>query len=143
VSKEWRAHDQDILNVLCQGKTLLLPIEWDFTWDDDSARYLPEPLKTEYHATKKHPKIIHFPGKRKPWLNIVNVPYFECFWKYATRTPFLDVILNRMHEQGLTGFTYKEHIFSDIKNRRKLGLRFIVKCFTARILKDLGLAAHD
>jgi lipopolysaccharide biosynthesis glycosyltransferase len=135
VSRKWRAHDQDILNVLCQGKTLLLPIEWDFTWDDESAKYLPDFLKTEYDCTKEHPKIIHFPGERKPWLNVVNVPYFEYFWKYATRTPFIDVIIRRMAENGLTGRTYKEHIFEDIKNRRKLGLRFITKCFLARFEK--------
>jgi lipopolysaccharide biosynthesis glycosyltransferase len=138
VSREWRAHDQDILNVLCQDKTLLLPIAWDFTWDDESAKYLPEFIKIEYDETKKNPKIMHFPGERKPWLNAVNVPYFEYFWKYATRTPFIDVIMNRMKEKELTGLTYKELIFSDIKNRKKLGLRFIVKCFKARLLKDLG-----
>jgi lipopolysaccharide biosynthesis glycosyltransferase len=136
VSRKWRAHDQDVLNVLCHGKTLLLPIEWDFTWDDEAAKYLPEFLKHEYDNTKKHPKIIHFPGDRKPWLNAVNVPYFDLFWKYATRTPFIDVILQRMAKNGLTGRTYKEHIFEDIKNRQKLGLRFILKCFLARLKKE-------
>jgi lipopolysaccharide biosynthesis glycosyltransferase len=140
VSREWRAHDQDILNVLCQGKTLLLPITWDYTWDDESAVYLPDDLKKEYIETKKNPKIIHFPGERKPWLNAVNVPYFEIFWKYATRTPFIDVILDRMNEAGLTGLTYKDRILSDIKNRQKLGFRFIAKCFKARLLKDLGIS---
>jgi lipopolysaccharide biosynthesis glycosyltransferase len=137
VSREWRAHDQDVLNVLCQNETLLLPIAWDYTHDDESAAYLPALLKKEYDDTKKAPKIVHFPGERKPWVNAVNVPYFELFWKYATRTPFIDLILERMAEKGLTGFTYKEHIFNDIKNRQKLGLRFIVKCFMARFFKDM------
>jgi lipopolysaccharide biosynthesis glycosyltransferase len=139
ISREWRAHDQDILNVLCQDKTLLLPIEWDFTWDDEAAKYLPDFLKTEYDNTKNHPKIIHFPGERKPWLNAVNVPYFEYFWKYATRTPFIDVIMSRMQDQKLTGKTYKEHIEYDIQNRRKLGFRFIFQCFVSRFKKNLGI----
>jgi lipopolysaccharide biosynthesis glycosyltransferase len=131
-SRKWRSHDQDVLNVLCQDKTLLLPITWDYMWDSESAQYLPDDLKKEYEETKEAPKIIHFPGERKPWVNMVNVPYFELFWKYATRTSFLDIIMQRMSENGLTGRTYKEHIFEDIKNKRRLGVRFIAKCFWAR-----------
>jgi lipopolysaccharide biosynthesis glycosyltransferase len=131
-SREWKAHDQDVLNVLCQGKTLLLPMEWDFTQDDDAASYLPEPLKKEYFEAKRAPKIVHFASEsKKPWQNAVNVPRFELFWKYATRTPFIDMILDRMGERGLIGLSYRERIFSDIKNG-KLGLRFILKCLKQR-----------
>ncbi|MDR1216920.1 MAG: glycosyltransferase family 8 protein [Treponema sp.] len=137
VSREWRCHDQDILNVLCQNKTLLLPIAWNYIWYDD-VQYLPNDLKEECEETKKAPKIIHFAGtksERKPWESIVNVRYFELFWKYATRTPFFDIIIHRMNENRLIGLSYTEHIFEDIKNRRRLGLRFIVKCFSARFWK--------
>jgi lipopolysaccharide biosynthesis glycosyltransferase len=139
VSREWRAHDQDVLNVLCQGKTLLLPIEWDFFWGDEFEPYLPEVLKNEYRDTKLRPKILHFPGYRKPWINGVYMPYFEYFWKYATRTPFIGVMLSRMQEQGLIGKTYKEHIKHDIQNRKQLGFRFIFGCFLARLKNDLGI----
>jgi lipopolysaccharide biosynthesis glycosyltransferase len=132
VSREWKCHDQDVLNVLCDGKTLILPMEWDFTEDDDAAAYLPGYLQKEYFEAKKAPKIIHFAAKaKKPWENMVNVPFFELFWKYATRTPFIGAIIARMREKGLTGLSYRERIRSDIKNR-ELGARFILSCFKQR-----------
>jgi lipopolysaccharide biosynthesis glycosyltransferase len=131
-SREWKAHDQDVLNVLYEGRTLLLPMEWDFTQDDGAANFLPEPLQKEYFKARESPKIVHFASPAwKPWLNPVNVPYFELFWKYAARTPFLDIIIDRMRDKGLIGLSYRERILSDVKNGN-LGLRFILQCLRQR-----------
>ncbi|MDR2193394.1 MAG: glycosyltransferase family 8 protein [Treponema sp.] len=131
VSREWQWHDQDVLNVLCDGKTLLLSMAWDFTQDD--VTYLPEYLRKEYVEAQKEPKIIHFASQsRKPWENAVNVPYFELFWKYAARTPFLVTIISRMEEKHLIGLPYKERILYDIKNKN-IGLKFLLTCLKARL----------
>jgi lipopolysaccharide biosynthesis glycosyltransferase len=141
-SKRWEHQDQDVLNFISQGKLLMLPMDWDFV-HTSGVKYMPDYLQDEYKKAEKNPKIIHFAGQYlKPWRIFVYVPYFELFWKYATRTPFIDTILERMRENGLIGLTYKERVFSDIKNKRLLGLRFICKAFLSRFFNFKNLERY-
>jgi lipopolysaccharide biosynthesis glycosyltransferase len=136
-SRRWEYQDQDVLNTVSAGKLFMLPMEWDFIYEGD-VKYMPPHLQDEYLRAKENPKIIHFAGQYlKPWRSSVYVPYFELFWKHATRTPFIDTILERMWKNGLIGRTYKERVFSDIKNRRQIGLRLILKAFLSRFSKNL------
>jgi lipopolysaccharide biosynthesis glycosyltransferase len=144
-SRKWLVHDQDILNVLCEGKALLLPLIYqftDFSQDDDfhyCLNYLPENIKREYFDAQKNIKIIHFNTSiKKPWNMSVYVPYFALFWKYATRTPFIDVIIARMQEKKLLGkcaLSLQERVLSDIRNKESIGWRFILKCIKAKVLR--------
>jgi lipopolysaccharide biosynthesis glycosyltransferase len=138
LSQKWRCHDQDVLNVLCRGRVLLLPLTYNFNKDDHAAIYLPDNLKNEYLETIKNPKIIHFMGpSKKPWNNINHVSYFECFWKYATRTSFIETIINRMYEKRLIlSISLADNIISNIKKSEGLGLRFVLKCFKAWLFRD-------
>jgi lipopolysaccharide biosynthesis glycosyltransferase len=137
VSKKWKFHDQDILNVLFEGKTLLLSMQWDFSYiHPDRMKILPEDLQLEYMNAKKCPKIIHFADDAKPWLNLTNIPYFEYFWKYATRIPFINIIIDRMNNNGYIGITCKERVILDIKHRKRTGMLFILNCFKAWILRN-------
>jgi lipopolysaccharide biosynthesis glycosyltransferase len=134
VSRNWEFHDQDILNVLCEDRVLLLPMSWDLTINDTLADYLPISLKKEYNDAKQNPKIVHFAGSGgKPWLNSFNVPYFELFWKYAARTPFFNIILTRMKENKLIGLTYKECILAYLEKEKMIGLLFLIKCFFVKL----------
>jgi lipopolysaccharide biosynthesis glycosyltransferase len=135
VSRSWKMHDQDVLNILCERRVLFLPLGWNFIYQnsnfkqDNYMTHLPEHLYREYQNEKDAPNIIHLAGSsRKPWENWGNIPYFEDFWKYATRTPFIDVIIDRMREKNLAGKTYVEHAYSDVADGRIINLRFIVKC---------------
>jgi lipopolysaccharide biosynthesis glycosyltransferase len=127
-SHEFQVHDQDVLNILCEGKVYLLPFSWNFMRTDDST-YLPEHLKKQYTEAESNPKIIHF----KPWTYGNYSPYLpfsEYFWKYAAQVPFYDVIISRMKERNiLASHSIREQIFLDIKNRNDCGIRFIIKCF--------------
>jgi lipopolysaccharide biosynthesis glycosyltransferase len=130
-SKEWSFHDQDVLNIVSEGKTLLLPYHWNFFYTD-SAIYLPEHLKIEYNNAEDSPYIIHY----KPWKSVFNVLYFELFWKYATRTPFIDVIISYMKSDGLIANKHSYSPIIDIITRRKgLGLRFILYCIKAWLFR--------
>jgi lipopolysaccharide biosynthesis glycosyltransferase len=127
-SHEFQIHDQDVLNVLCEGKVHLLPFSWNFMRTSDSV-YLPDHLKKQYLEAENNPKLIHF----KPW-NHGNyspyLPFSEFFWKSAAKTPFYDLIISRMKEKGqLLSHSIKEQIFLNIKNRNDCGIRFIIKCF--------------
>ena len=86
-SRDWRQHDQDVLNVICEDSLLLVDGAWDFLEDGGNMRYLPTYLKEEYDKTAENVKIIHFAGPRKPWKN--NKTFgLEEFWRSCYKTPF-------------------------------------------------------
>ena len=91
-SYPWQWHDQDVLNVLCEGKVKLVHMAWDVLRDAGNNRYMPAKLYQEYLESEKNPKIIHYGGMRKPWLYL-DVERGEYFWRYAGRTPFYQEIL--------------------------------------------------
>lgn len=78
------APDQDYLNVLCQGRTLMLPESWD-KMPDFCGGY---PDIKDLH-------LIHFNMFRKPW-HYDDVAYQEAFWKYAKQTSYYDVLQNEL-----------------------------------------------
>lgn len=89
-SKNWKQYDQDVLNLLCQGKTLIVDAGWDFV-EDIHGTYtsLPAELFAEVTKVEEDPMIIHYSADRKPWINLGS-KYNEDFWKYAALTPYLD-----------------------------------------------------
>lgn len=74
------APDQDYLNVLCKGKVLYLPETWDKMPD----------FGEKIEAEKIH--LIHYNMFRKPW-HYADVPYSECFWKYAKETQYYETLM--------------------------------------------------
>lgn len=74
------APDQDYLNILCKDRVIYLDETWD-KMPDFGKRYLPEELH-----------IIHYNMYRKPW-HYADVPYSECFWKYAKETPYYEELM--------------------------------------------------
>jgi lipopolysaccharide biosynthesis glycosyltransferase len=140
-SRKWNHHDQDVLNVLCEGRILYLSTAWDFS-PVENANCLPEHIRQEYLQGEKNPKIIHYAASRKPWNSIFYIKYFEYFWKYATRTPFMDIIVSRMEKKFrinlITYFDLK--IIDDIKNNVSLSIQFLFKCLCLRIaVKGKGI----
>ena len=91
---DWRQHDQDILNVVCEGKIKLIDGAWDYLQDFGWTNYLPEWLKQEYDTTAKNVKIAHFAGQRKPWVN--NSQNSDKFWDICARTPFFYDVVERL-----------------------------------------------
>lgn len=88
VSKKWVQYDQDLLNYICKDDVLILDSAWNFVEDIDNVYHsLPKKLLDEYEKSEKEPKIIHYSGNRKPWINL-NSKFSGIFWKYAERTPF-------------------------------------------------------
>jgi lipopolysaccharide biosynthesis glycosyltransferase len=132
-SRKWRCHDQDILNVLCEDDKFLLPMEWDFVEEENIELYAPEYIQDEYYNAKKEPKMIHF-CKNKPWKIFFYGSNFHLFWKYASRTPFVDTIVERMKNEGLiSSVTYIKHILPDIKAGGGPGIRYLIKCLLSCI----------
>ncbi len=91
---DWRQHDQDILNVVCEDRILLVDGAWDYLQDFGWTNYLPAWLKQEYDETAKNVKIAHFAGQRKPWVN--NSQNSDKFWDTCARTPFFYDVVERL-----------------------------------------------
>ncbi len=100
LKKTWRMLDQDVLNMVFQGKVKALPQNWNvlINWKYggrsriDIIKNAPFSLWKEYQDARKQPYIIHYAGAWKPW-NMPSCDYAEEFWDYARKTPFYESIL--------------------------------------------------
>jgi len=116
---EYKFHDQDLLNFIAKDSIFILPQKFNFLntgWDISHA---PKNLIDEYNQTKENPKIIHY-TTTKPWKTELNPPLFHLFWKYSTRTPFIDSIISNMAEKKLIGQSIKKFLIKILK-RKLLG----------------------
>ena len=92
VSKKWTQYDQDLLNFICKDDVCIIDAEWDFVEDIDNVYHsLPAKLLSEYEKSEKSPKIIHYSGNRKPWINITS-KYNKHFWTYAEKTAYVNTL---------------------------------------------------
>jgi len=105
--------DQDLLNVLCKDRTILVSRKWNFILAEKTGNYQ-ESEKDDYQAAGATPNIIHYTGTKKPWKSHYNLPFFWHFWCYADRTPFIDVIIERMEQQHLI-WHYQPFLYEKVK----------------------------
>ncbi|MFG0250428.1 MAG: glycosyltransferase family 8 protein [Phycisphaeraceae bacterium JB051] len=84
------ADDQKILNHVFAGKVYIL----DYTWNHDTTVYRENARFTQYDAAQiaqaiKHPSIVHFTGRRKPWkLEKDRHLHSQDYWQYLAKTPW-------------------------------------------------------
>ena len=101
VSKKWQLLDQDILNVICEGKVKYLDMSWNVMYDyagvrlNQIVRLAPKWLYDMYIEARKHPKIIHYAGPEKPWL-CPECDFADEYWSYAKETTYYEKMLYRM-----------------------------------------------
>lgn len=97
----YKYSDQDILNVLCQGKVHFLDMAWNVITDcngkriSDVASRAPAQLFEAYMESRKAPYIIHYAGIQKPW-KMASEDFGWVFWEIARNTPYYEQILQRM-----------------------------------------------
>lgn len=127
-SKDWRQHDQDVLNVLCQGQVKLVSASWDVMVPEFNT-YLPQKLCLELEESIKDPKILHFGGDMKPWL-CMDAPFGEYFWKYAAQTPYLQEIIRRRIEMDRGVYSVRNAMVEEFR-QGKAGARYILKYIRA------------
>lgn len=93
--------DQDIMNLVLQGKMKELP--WQFNALLDALR--------KYKYPQKEAKIIHFNGPKKPWN--CNMFLDGLFWKYAKKTPVFTE-LKKIKKEALKKNTKTFYLFNFI-----------------------------
>lgn len=108
--------DQDMLNEASKDSLFILSQEFNFlntTWDISHA---PKHLIEGYATAKNNPKIIHY-TTTKPWSLELNPDFFHLFWKYSTRTPFIDSIIENMKKNKLIGQRVRNLFLKILKNK--------------------------
>lgn len=91
-SKKWSQYDQDLLNYICNGDVKIIDAKWNYVEDIDNIYHsLPDKLLSEFEESEKEPKIIHYSGGRKPWINITSL-LSKHFWNYAEKTPYATIL---------------------------------------------------
>ncbi|MFG6333704.1 MAG: DUF4422 domain-containing protein [Lachnospiraceae bacterium] len=110
----YRYSDQDILNVLCQGRVAYLDLKWNHIFDCYGERiknvivWDPVPLYEAYMEAKKDPYIIHYAGFCKPW-DEPSEEFGEVFWEYARRTPYYEVLVQRLAKHMADNAVHDNH----------------------------------
>ncbi len=102
LSKKWRCHDQDVLNVICKNQVYYLPQKWNvlMNWEEPERsrmqimKMAPRALYEEYVSARKAPQMIHFAGYQKPW-DVVDCDFANYFWEYAKLSPYYPLLLKR------------------------------------------------
>lgn len=138
-SRDWRQHDQDVLNVLCEGRVKLVSAAWDVMIPEFHA-YLPERLQTELEESMENMKILHFGGRRKPWL-CMDAPFSEYFWRYAAQTPYIQEIIRRRIESDCGVYSVRSAMEREFW-AGKAGARYILKYIRAWLAYKLRTCIH-
>lgn len=92
IAKEWKQHDQDVINLLCQGRIEYISPAWGWMSDYGNNHYLPISLQEELKKAEQQLYIIHFGGGRKPWKKAYE-DYDMDFWRFADHTPYMQQLL--------------------------------------------------
>lgn len=74
------APDQDYLNIMCNGRILYLPEQWNTMPNED------RPVLDDVN-------LIHYNLFWKPWC-YDHITYYENFWKYAELSPYYEELKN-------------------------------------------------
>lgn len=113
-SRNWRQHDQDIFNVLCQDELLIIGAEWSFFEEFDySLKWLPKNLQQELLESREKAIVVHYAGANKAWVDD-NSDLTGYFWQSAADTPYFTEFYNKIPDDKVS---YKYHIFKNVLKR--------------------------
>lgn len=107
--KHYRILEQDGLNSFFQSNIKYIETTWNVPIVNNIYAkiidFMPQKTHQQYLYDRDNAKIVHFAGRGKPW----NNPYEDLayiWWQYARRSPYYEIILQRM--------------FASIKNKSDL-----------------------
>ena len=98
--KKYVCPDQDVINIACKDRILLVDDGWNFSWQHYIMNEkLNDIFKDRYDSAYKNIKILHYTTGIKPW-KYPNKPLAEYFWLYARKTVFYEeIIYNNIMQQ--------------------------------------------
>lgn len=119
--------EQDVLNLCCYPKTLLLPLKYvacSYMWDlykiDNDFVGDKNYSEFELHDAMTNTVQLHYATSTKPWKN-VDCTKSEEWFKYIVKTPFLNEYLKTLaHKIDLSSTDLKSRDKKDQKKKSKL-----------------------
>ena len=78
--------DQDVINIVLEGKIKYLDLSWNFQYYLNKSPY--DFKEKEFKKAKSNPNIVHFIGKYKPWDFKVKRLYGKEYFYYLMFTPW-------------------------------------------------------
>lgn len=96
LSKTTPLNDQDILNSICYGRTMFLPLAYNamtVQLYEENSKLLRFFTKEDICQARKCPRIIHYATKTKPWQER-SVLFFRSWYHYFLLSPFSDMSLS-------------------------------------------------
>ena len=98
--KKYDQNDQDVLNVVCNGRVQILPSMYNFQLSHfGNYMWGRESTSIQFGELFKH-ATLHYTGKNKPWNSLECVAY-DTWWHYYKMSPFYDdmVYFKRQYDQ--------------------------------------------
>lgn len=132
-NSKFRTQEQDLINILFYGKIKFLDLKYNYytrinSWNEDMLDNAPVHYKKIYETVGNNPFVIHYANQPKPWSN-PNISYADKWWEIARKTPFYEIILQRMsyEQSSYISFTTLDHFsrimfpFKWLKKVHKVG----------------------
>ena len=90
------SQDQDLLNILFENDTKVLPL----CFNAGTRIYRANPLEPSYNEEEadqaaRAPAIVHFTDVKKPWHTKCTHPFTELYWDYRNLTPWAETASER------------------------------------------------
>lgn len=104
--------DQDILNMIFEGKVKLVSCRWNYQYgvtifNKNYENIIYGDYKKDFLQARKYPVIIHYTSSRKPW-HSPKEEWADRFWFYARKSPFYEEILyNHIKSRSIKEDTLK------------------------------------
>lgn len=88
-------HDQDAINLVCDGDIKILDGKWNFITHTSPEIY-PYHVKQDIYTriAENNIGIIHYAGASKPWNSGINSLLSGAWWKVAITSPFFNIYLS-------------------------------------------------
>lgn len=112
-----RYPDQDLINIVCNGRIKFLPRKWNYIWHyhlvkTDHYLNLSTDEMKQYLDDANDIKILHFTSSVKPWNNKM-IPLSKHYWDYVSKSVFKSKIYgayNKIPRKSYIGFNFLDDL---------------------------------
>ncbi len=122
---KFRILEQDALNAFFKTHIKYLDTKWNVPtacgFYKEIISFMPDSFRKQYKRDVQLPCIVHFAGALKPWKTAQD-DMTDLWWQYARKTPFYEVILQRLYNQAL------DCKLKELANYRKLYWKYKRYC---------------
>lgn len=120
----YKYSDQDILNIVCEGRVRYLDMAWNVLTNGSCNRwhqvikYAPSDLMDAYEKAREQPFIIHYAGTAKPWDHLKD-DFAKEFWLTARTTPYYEELIYNLCNQRKQRRSFKIVVIDALRKLAK------------------------